>query len=165
LHESRGFDTFFGFLFISVNFVIPAGFVETKESLSEEDVKQAMSYVFRDGLTSQTMVTLTGGIFLVAFGIKLGASNTIIGLLAAIPPLMTLLQLPGIFIVEKYRVRRTIVVVAAALSRICLLVLVFIPFVFFIGVLSKEAYDLYLMAKNAVFKEQIQALYLPYSVR
>jgi predicted PurR-regulated permease PerM len=29
---------------------------------------------------------------------------------------------------------------------------------FFIGVLSKEAHDLYLMAKNAVFKEKIQTL-------
>jgi len=30
------------------------------------------------------MVTLTGGVFLVTFALKLGASNTVIGILAAI---------------------------------------------------------------------------------
>ena len=51
------------------------------------------------------MVTLTGGVFLVAFALKLEASNTIIGLLAAIPPLAQLIQIPAIYLVEKYRVR------------------------------------------------------------
>ncbi len=48
--------------------------------------------------------------------------------------------------------------IASAITCIIIFVTIFIPFVFFIGVLSKEAYDLYLMAKNAVFKEQIQTL-------
>jgi len=41
------------------------------------------------------MGILTGGAFLVAFAVKLGASNLVIGLLAAIGPLSQLLQLPG----------------------------------------------------------------------
>ncbi|MFC2162973.1 MFS transporter [Candidatus Altiarchaeota archaeon] len=102
---------------------------EVKESLSGDDVKEGMRFVFRDGLTTQAMVTLTGGVFLVAFALKLGASNTVIGLLAAIPPLLTLAQIPSIYIVEKYRVRKAVVVAAAAISRISLLIMVLIPFV------------------------------------
>ena len=58
-----------------------------KDDLSEEDVQYGLRAVIKDGLASQAMVTLTGGVFLVAFALKLGASNTIIGLLAAIPAL------------------------------------------------------------------------------
>jgi len=56
-----------------------------------------------DGLTTQAIATLTGGVFLVAFALKLGASNLVIGILAAIPPLGQLIQIPAIYIVEKYR--------------------------------------------------------------
>jgi len=46
----------------------------------------------KDGVASQAMGVLTGGAFLIAFAIKLGASNFVIGLLAAIGPLSQLLQ-------------------------------------------------------------------------
>ncbi|ODS40130.1 MFS transporter [Candidatus Altiarchaeales archaeon WOR_SM1_SCG] len=76
------------------------------------------------------MVTLTGGVFLVAFALKLGASNFVIGLLAAIPPLAHLIQILAIYLVEKYRCRRAITVYAAALSRIFWLLIALIPFLF-----------------------------------
>jgi MFS family permease len=76
------------------------------------------------------MVTLTGGVFLVAFALKLEASNTIIGLLAAIPPLAQLIQIPAIYLVEKYRVRRAICVYATASSRLFWLGIALIPFLF-----------------------------------
>jgi predicted PurR-regulated permease PerM len=42
----------------------------------------------------------------------------------------------------------------------CLLIfcILFVPIVFFVGVLSKEAYDLYLMARDAVLSEEIKNL-------
>jgi len=54
----------------------------------------------------------------------------VIGLLAAIGPLAQLLQLPSIFLVEKIRNRRAIVVVTAALSRLCWLLIALSPFLF-----------------------------------
>jgi len=48
----------------------------------------------------------------------------------AIPPLAHLIQIPAIYLVEKYRVRRAITVYAAALSRIFLLLIALIPFLF-----------------------------------
>jgi hypothetical protein len=76
------------------------------------------------------MGVLTGGAFLIAFAIKLGASNFVIGLLAAIGPLSQLLQLPSIFLVEKVRNRRLITIIAAGLSRLCWLAIALSPFIF-----------------------------------
>lgn len=101
-----------------------------KDSLTEQDVQTGLKLVINDGVASQAMGILTGGAFLVAFAVKLGASNFVIGLLAAIGPLSQLLQLPSIFVVEKIRNRRAITVVAAALSRLCWLLVALIPFVF-----------------------------------
>ena len=103
---------------------------KTEDSLSQEQVQSGLSYVIKDGITSQAMGVLTGGAFLIAFAVKLGASNMVIGLLAAVGPLSQLLQLPSIFLVEKIRNRRAIVVITAALSRICWLLIALIPFVF-----------------------------------
>ena len=103
---------------------------KTQDSLTEEQVQSGLSYVIKDGIASQSMAILTGGAFLIAFAIKLGASNLVIGLLAAIGPLAQLLQLPSIFLVEKIRNRRAIVVLAAGLSRLCWLLIALIPFFF-----------------------------------
>ncbi len=99
-------------------------------TLTEEDVQSGLRNVIKDGLTSQIMITLTGGVFLVAFALKLGASNWVIGLLAAISPLAQLIQIPSIYLVEKYRNRRAISICASAVSRSFLLLIAFIPFLF-----------------------------------
>jgi len=103
---------------------------ELKDTLSDEEVQSGLRYVIKDGIASQSMAILTGGAFLIAFAIKLGASNFVIGLLAAIGPLAQLLQLPSIFLVEKIRNRRAIVVVTAGLSRIFWLLIALSPFLF-----------------------------------
>jgi hypothetical protein len=79
-----------------------------KDTLTEDEIQVGLRNVIRDGLATRVMVTLTGGVFLVAFALKLGASNSMIGLLAAIPSLAQLIQIPSIYLVEKYRVRRAI---------------------------------------------------------
>ncbi|CAG0975342.1 MAG: MFS transporter [Candidatus Methanoperedens sp.] len=103
-----------------------------KDSLSEGELKSGLKNVIMDGLTTQAIATLTGGVFLVAFALKLGASNLTIGILAAIPPLGQLIQLPAIYIVEKYRVRREICILSTAVSRSFWLLIAMIPFLFFI---------------------------------
>jgi len=104
--------------------------LDPKETLSDEDVKKGLSYIIRDGLATQAMVTLTSGIFLVAYGLQLGASNTVIGLLAAIPPLAELIQMPAISIVEKVRNRRLVCIGASIIARLFWIVIALIPFLF-----------------------------------
>ena len=55
---------------------------KTEQQLGEEQLKSALKNIIKDGVTSQAMGVLTGGAFLVAFAVKLGASNLVIGLLA-----------------------------------------------------------------------------------
>jgi len=101
-----------------------------KDKLSEEEIETGLKRVIKDGLTSQMMVTLTGGIFLVAFALRLGASNTLIGLLVGIPSLMQLIQIPTIYLVEKFRRRKLITVFGSGISRIFWLLIATIPLVF-----------------------------------
>ena len=101
---------------------------EVKESLTKEEVDHGLKLVIRDGLATQAMVTLTGGIFLVAFALQLGASNTVIGLLAAIPPLAELLQMPAIYVIDRVQKRRLVVVAASLVARLFWVPIILIPF-------------------------------------
>ena len=103
---------------------------KTEETLTDAQTQSALKFIIKDGVASQAMGILTGGAFLIAFAVKLGASNFVIGLLAAIGPLSQLLQLPSIFLVEKIRNRRLITVVAAGFSRLCWLLIALSPFIF-----------------------------------
>jgi len=47
-----------------------------KDRLTDEEIQSGLRTVIKDGLASQAMATLTMGVFLVAFALKLGASNT-----------------------------------------------------------------------------------------
>jgi MFS family permease len=76
------------------------------------------------------MSTFTGGAFLVAFALKLGASNFVIGLLAAIPALAQFIQIPSIYLVERLGKRRGIVVAASGFDRTLWLFIALIPLLF-----------------------------------
>lgn len=47
---------------------------------------------------------------------------------------------------------------ASLLTCLLIFLILFVPIVLFVGILSKEAYDLYLMAKNAVISDQLKDL-------
>ncbi|MFC1807934.1 MFS transporter, partial [Candidatus Omnitrophota bacterium] len=105
-------------------------FFKPKDELTEQDVHIGMEAMIKDGVASTAMGTLTSGTFLIAFALLLGASNSIIGLLAAIPPLTQLLQIPTIFLIEKIRNRKLIAVVSAAISRLFWIAIIITPFLF-----------------------------------
>ncbi len=101
-----------------------------KDSLSEAELRQGLRRVLRDAMASQAMASLTGSAFLVAFALKLGASNAVIGLLAAIPQLAQLVQLPAVYLVERVRNRRAVCVMASGLGRSAWLGVAAAPFLF-----------------------------------
>lgn len=96
--------------------------------LSEQQVDRGLRLLLRESLFSQSSVTLFGGVFLIDFALRLGASNAVIGLLAAIPFFAQVLQLPSIFLVERVRRRRAITLVCSGTSRLGIVVLILIPF-------------------------------------
>ena len=91
--------------------------------VSRRDIQFGLVWVVRNGLASQAMETLTIGAFLVAYALQLGASNVHIGILAAVPHLVQFAQLFGVYLVERFRSRRLVCVIAGGISRPMLLVM------------------------------------------
>lgn len=98
------------------------------DDVSGPELDRALRLVLLDGLTTQVMVTATTGVFLVGYALQFDASNFIIGLLAAIPFFGQMVQLPGILLVERVRVRRAVCVVASLIGRLALVVAALAPF-------------------------------------
>lgn len=105
-------------------------YLAVSDTLTDEQRTVGLRNVVRDGVASQAMASLTGSAILVAFALHLGASNTVIGLLAAIPHLSQLIQLPAIGLVKRIGNRRLISVVASLLGRAAWLAVAIAPFLF-----------------------------------
>ena len=99
------------------------------DHLTRTETEQGLSAVIYDGLATHALVTLTGGVFLVAYALGLGASNAVIGLIAAIPPLAELLQIPGVGIIERAGNRRLVAVITSLAARFFWIPIALIPFI------------------------------------
>lgn len=97
------------------------------EHLTRAETERGLSAVIYDGLATHALVTLTGGVFLVAYALELGASNAVIGLIAAIPPLAELLQIPGVGIIERSGNRRLVAVATSLVARFFWIPIALIP--------------------------------------
>lgn len=89
-----------------------------------------MKLVIGDGLAAEVMTTFTGGAFLVAMALLMGASNFQIGLLAALPMSTQLFQLFSIWLVRRFNNRRAVTVFSSLLARLPLLVIGFVAFLY-----------------------------------
>lgn len=107
--------------------------LKPSEHLSQRQVATGLNLVVKDGLAAEAMSVLTGGTFLTAMALQLGASNFQIGLLAALPTFTNIFQLLAIWLVQKYNNRRAIAVMANGFARFPLLVIGLLPFIFTTG--------------------------------
>jgi len=105
--------------------------LQPKIALTESEVQSGLRMVIGDGLATEAMTVLTGGTFLIAMAILMGASNFQIGILAALPTFTNIFQLLSIWLVGKYKNRRLISVSCSIMARIPLLV---------IGILTIKSY-------------------------
>ncbi len=105
------------------------GMLRPKDSIDESEVKSGLQALLYDGVCSQVMGAFTGGAFLVAFALQLGASNLVIGLLAAVGPLTQILQIPAIFVVDRSGLRKALVVLNSFFSRLVWLVVAALPWI------------------------------------
>lgn len=100
------------------------------ESISEEHRKAKLSLIIKDGIATEVMAVLSGGPFLVAYALKLGATNFQIGLLASIGTLASVLQLFAIYLIQRYQNRRAVVVYCSIIARVLLFGICAMPFLF-----------------------------------
>ncbi|WP_269540217.1 MFS transporter [Cerasicoccus fimbriatus] len=94
----------------------------------QDDLEKGMRNLVIDAICARVMTVLTGGAFLVGMGLALGASNLVIGILAAIMPLSQVVQIPAILLVNWTPSRKKLVIAAATLGRMFLLGIAAIPF-------------------------------------
>lgn len=97
--------------------------------VTSEELERGKRALVKDAAWASLVGGLYGGVILVGFALQLDASPFIIGLLAAIPFLAQIAQLPAIALIERVRERRKITVLAATISRVLILALAFVPFV------------------------------------
>jgi len=89
-----------------------------RAALSPPHIIAAMKISVYEAFPAQIFVTLTGGVFMPAFALALGANNFYIGALAAIPFFANLFQLVGAYFVENYPGRKKLCVAASSLPRV-----------------------------------------------
>jgi MFS family permease len=70
-----------------------------------------------DGMFANAFATLTGGVFLTGFALYLGMNEFLIGLVAAMPFIVTVFQVPGSYVIEKTGKKKQVSYWAAALAR------------------------------------------------
>ena len=99
------------------------------KELTEQQVQAGLKLVIKDGLAAEAMTALTGGTFLVAMALMMGATNFQIGVLAGLPTFTNLFQLLSIWLVRKYNNRRAVAVICAFLARMPLLIIGSLPFI------------------------------------
>ncbi len=101
----------------------------TDDALKELEMPKSQRRIIEEGVASQTMESLTTGVFLVGLALHFNASNFVIGLLGAIPFLSNLFQIPAIHWVERSRDRRHIVFISSLIGRTFLLCIVITPLI------------------------------------
>lgn len=96
-------------------------YLKPKAVLTDEEIKKGLGIVIWDGLAAEVMTSFTGGAFLVALALLLGANNVQIGILAALPMFTNIFQLLSVWLVGKFHNRRAVAVYCSFLARIPLI--------------------------------------------
>ncbi|MBN1862184.1 MAG: MFS transporter [Dehalococcoidales bacterium] len=83
-----------------------------KPTISDQEVTSGLRWLTLEGSVSLGFNSITTSGFLAAYALALGANSLQIGILAALPFLMQILQLPAISLVEKFRQRKAMAVIS-----------------------------------------------------
>lgn len=113
--------------------VCPMPFLSPRLSPDREITPQAMALgkraMVQDAAWASLVGALYGGVILVGFALELGASPLVIGVLAAIPFLSQLAQIPAVLLIERLRERRRLALIAVCAARAIILSLALVPLV------------------------------------
>lgn len=102
---------------------------QPKETIAPVEVAHGLRMLLYDGAFAQTMTVFTTGAFLISFALELGASNALVGMIAAVTPLSQMFQIPAMFLVEKVRNRKRVVMLTALISRTFWIAIASIPWI------------------------------------
>ena len=103
-------------------------FLRPSPTLSEGDIRRSQRLMRWDSVLAGAMFTLSSGGFMAAYALALGANNLQVGILAALPPVSQIIQLPAILVMERFRARKAIAVPAWLLAQLMWLPIGAVPF-------------------------------------
>ena len=103
-------------------------FLRPKETLDERDVNRGLRALTLQGTSGMGFDAITGGGFMAAYALALGANNAQIGILASLPFLLQPLQIPAIAMVERVRQRKLLCVLTMAAANALWIPAALIPF-------------------------------------
>ena len=128
-----------------------------KPTISEPELASGLRWLTLEGTVSLGFNSITTSGFLVAYALALGANSLQIGILAALPFLMQILQLPAISLVEKFRQRKAMAVISWSIAQSFWVPIALIPT--FIAVPGGKAISLLLalMAIRGLFHASTNA--------
>jgi len=86
-------------------------FLKPKPTISDQDVNLGVRWFNIEGMVIGAYGNFVGGALITAFALALGANNLQIGILAAIPSFMQVIQLPATWFVERFRRRKAIALI------------------------------------------------------
>lgn len=104
------------------------GFLKPSPTLSEREVQRSLRLMRWDSIFAGALFSLGSGGFMAAYALALGANNLQVGLLAALPPISQVIQLPAILAIERFRVRKAIGLPAWFLAQLMWLPIGAVPF-------------------------------------
>ena len=117
--------------------------LKPKPTISEKDLSSGLRWLALEGGFSMGFFSITTSGFLTAFALVLGASNLQIGILAALPFAMQVVQIPSIWLVEHFRRRKLIAVSAWLPAQLLWIPMALIPV--FMDVPGKSAITVLLL--------------------
>jgi hypothetical protein len=91
-------------------------------------VARAIRLSYGQAMLSAVYVASTGGMFIIGYALKLGATNVQIGLMSTVPMFFVLAQLLGSVLVERGLSRRTMTIVASLANASCWVLVILIPY-------------------------------------
>ena len=104
-------------------------FLRPSPTLTDEEVGRSLRLMIWEGVASGALFSLGSGGFMAAYALALGANNLQVGILAALPFITQVAQLPAILAVERYRRRKAIGIPALWAAQLLWVPIGAVPFV------------------------------------
>ena len=103
-------------------------FLRPSPTLTDKDIGRSLSLMIWEGVASGALFSLGSGGFMAAYALALGANNLQVGILAALPFIAQVAQLPAILAVERFRRRKAIGVPALWAAQLLWVPIGAVPF-------------------------------------
>ncbi|MXZ90673.1 MAG: MFS transporter [Chloroflexi bacterium] len=104
------------------------GFLRPSPTLSSQETRRSQRLMMWGAVSGGAMFSLGSGGFMAAYALALGANNLQVGILAALPPVSQVVQLPAILAVERFRKRKAIGLPAWFLGQLPWVLIAAVPF-------------------------------------